>query len=243
MKQFLTYLFIALFAVSAVSCKKDKDENEKVQLVKSVSPCGYDRTFINYEYDDNNRITTISHSWDNYSFIYKFLYSGNDLVKFECYTYGEIDGEDRDRHFIWNFSKNGNKITVLADDCYSSATIELDNDGYPVKIGDNEVLEYLDGNLVSMSYFDTHYGWDTVTYRYDNKKSPFYYSNTPKWIPIYFYQYTDGNYFLPFAIKNNLTEIHYKTSGNINKITYEYDDNGFATKMYLNGKPFVIFTY
>jgi len=242
MKQFLTYLFIALFALLVVSCKKDKNENEneKVQLVKTIryyrtndDPGVAEYTDLHIEYDDKNRIKTMS-AISADTEVSTFIYNGDDLVMFKS---GNI---------TLNFSKNGSKITVLSEEDNIDREIELNSNGYPIKSSWSNNAEwffqYLDGNVQSLSI-----GGTSFIYEYDNKKSPFYYCRTPKWFPVFNLTITQVPFILPYSycIKNNITD-YISSCDDKNKqewITYEYDNNGFPTKMYWDGKLYATFTY
>jgi len=217
------YLFLTAFALSAVftSCKKDDDKNgngngnEKVQLVKTMT---FDNgTFWNFEYDEKNRITTMSGEGLR---TLTFTYSGDDLVK--------LLAED----VIYDFSKSGNTITINGNwnGEISTTTIELNNDGYLIASG-STAYQYLDGNLVAAS---------NDKYKYDDKKSPFYNCKTPKWALVW--RFMRGWNICSFAIKNNVTEVCYYSKDCL-EYTYEYDENGFPTKMYLDGNEHATFTY
>jgi len=233
--RFLTYLLIAVFVISAVFTACNKPDDVKVQLLKTL-------TFYNYNYsksytyrcvyDDKNRITSIVDETD-FQIVYQFEYSGNDLVELRDGTQKYLD-----------FSKNGNIITVLYDGLpLPYWTIELNSNGYPIKVGPY-TLQYLNGNVISASTPYVEY-----TFKYDNKKSPFYHCKTPKWFQVCFCYITDWILEYPFAfgIENNLknyTVKDYKYEyENTYDYTYEYDDSGFPTKMYENGKLDATFTY
>ena len=233
----LIYLVTVIFALSLfTSCNPD-DENGKVQLVKTITlhtisddpekPLNY-----NFEYDNKNRITTV-YVDDNQTIdeiLYQIKYNGNDLVKF-------VIGND-----IFMFSKNGNKITVLWNN-YED-TIELNSDGYPIKASynahshnsDNIVtFQYLDKNLVAATFNFS----ETITYKYDNKNSPFYHCKTPKWFFIYFGFLFDE--IIDYDINNNKIEGGYFAFQS--HYHYQYDNNNFPIKKYCNGKLYATFTY
>ena len=275
MKQFLTYLFIALFALSAVSCKKDKDE--KVQLLKTITfHCGiptYDSpysnpptsAYLNFEYDNQKRITSMFLSLVDddgalfNSYTATLLYNGNDLIaqkgdipfqirtQQEGYSYKPILIRQNAIDEPLDFAKKENKITVHKQGQHI-ATIEMNSDGYPIKDSllmddnvwfTNYVWRYLDGNLVSRSYVNDNF--DRQTFKYDNKKSPFYHCQTPKWFLLYYHKVL-----LSFEIKNNKIEWIERDSHNHElsiKYTYKYNSNGFPTEMYINGEPTATFTY
>jgi len=240
-KHFLTYLLIAIFAISAVftACKPDDDENgnEKVQLVKTITYYNSDgvSAYLNFEYDKKNRFATISFKYDYetiYSLRYQFEYISNDLVSLFI--------PDNAPAYNVVFSKNGNKIIVDFGDVWVD-TCELNIDGYPIKaLGIN--FQYLDGNIIEEDRY-----LETITYKYDNKKSPFYYCKTPKWMYVYI---DDGLFPMMGGFSNNAINRKYiyilndgDTIVETFTFTYEYDANGFPTKMYWDGKLYATFTY
>jgi len=235
--RFLTYLLIAIFAISAVftACKPDDDENgnEKVQLVKTITT--YD-TYgsLDFEYDKKNRITAVYlRRGEMPTFPYfQFFYTGNDLVK--CIAYS--DGS----YYICEFSKKGNEITVF-NSFMPECIIKLNDDGYPLNFYDI-TFQYLNSNMVSAKDDNSNYSW----YKYDNNKSPFWHCETPKWVSIFisatFFSF-QPEFFVSF--KNNITE-HYSninSSEHTCELSYEYDDNGFPTQMYIDDELWVSFTY
>jgi len=246
MKQFLTYLVIALFAVSAVSCKKDKDENEKVQLVKTITVSFWQyNEYYDFEYDAKNRITCVRGKFEGFSFenpdtLINILYSGDDLTTIE---------RSNSSLKSTNFVREDNKITVIDERPNCGTIIELNSDGYPIKRSywqeslngeiywDIKTLQYSNGNLVSIRWENDLS--DLESYKYDNKKSPFYYCKTPKWFHICFIVMFEGvDYGLFRSIKNNLIEDIYRgkdegvTHETIGTWVYEYDENGFPITGY-----------
>ena len=193
-------------------------EPEKVKLLETISEDGghYTTTF---EYDNQNRIIKISYY--NY-FITNdrsvtFTYNANDLVK----TVEKDNYETRTEEFL----KSGNKITMtqrFENNPQSNATytIDLNEDGTMAKFqidgSDNFfTYQYDNGNLTN----DGQYA-----YLYDNNKSPFFYSNTPKWFMVYFFDD------VALACKNNTIEKSGLSSDERYTYEYEYDKDGFPTK-------------
>ena len=241
---FLASVCFALLAVSIIfcGCSKDKDDNngngngeEKVQLLKTMTIGG--DYIIEYVYDEDDRITAIlEYSNGVLQNTETFTYSGNDLIKVD------IHGDD----LSFNFSRNGNLITnnEMNGGNPRVTTIELNSDGYPIKsegdgyFGGTTIYQYQDGNLVKVSQSDSYSSFD-AQFKYDDKKSPFYHCKTPKWFMIMYY------YKNCFGIKNNMTEVFVKYSDHENstKLEYEYDDNGFPTKILDYGEFELTFTY
>jgi hypothetical protein len=247
-KVIFNYAIIAALALSAVctSCKKDDNKNgngngnepEKVQLVKTIAwydmDSGEPYHYHEFKYDEKNRLTTITWYYMDETLFNttSFTYSGDDLVKY-------IDNPDGP--CIMDFSKNGNKIAVTMTESGKTrnSTIELDSDGYPIVWEfENETMiyQYLDGNLI-------HWGSESF-FKHDNKKSPLYHCKSPIWYraPL---GLTTGYYSYYVGFKNNIIEINDGTGEPNNKtvFTYEYDENGFPTKMYLDGELYATFTY
>jgi len=268
MKKIVFYLLATIFAIAALftSCKKDEDKNEKVQLVKSMT-CYWggekDLLTINFEYDKKNRITNVTTdslgAIDN-RFLYQFEYNGNDLVKLIVGYHNP--GLDFPYLRIFNFSKNENKITVL-NNGFNCGEIELNRDGFPItasqsfirntdSIVNSYTYQYLDGNLVSVSHVgfinDNLVSNHIKTLKHENTKSPFYNCIIPQWT-IFIDEITFPSFIQSLIQRYNISEYKYWRSfegeeyeQNI-KYTYEYDNNGFATKMYIDGKLWNTYTY
>jgi len=232
-KTILNYLLIAIFAIVAVSCNPDNDENgnENVQLVKTITLIDdvNGNSDWNFEYDNKNRITSAL----GLGYL-AIVYNGDNLVK--------LIYDDN----ILFFEKEGNNIIATNEDGVVCYVINLNSDGYPIRFnlnGDGYVsYQYLDGNLESIG----NNGEIWNTFKYDNKKSPFYHCKTPKWFQICFLTWPmiGAGFAYGLVIKNNVTEF-YDDDGIHSKIecTYEYNDNDFPTKMYWNSKLIATFMF
>ena len=240
-KVVLNYLSIAVVSVSALfmSCS-----NEKVQLLESITYG--DGSFEKYEYDKENRITKTS-QYDKegiLAFSKTVSYSGSDFIKVVMGT-----GISLDYAAIFEFSKNGNKITITFsndNDDVETVTIDLDKDGFPTKyesmndstssVGSFEVH---DGNLTKHSYKiqDGETLLEGISeYKYDNQKSPLYHCKTPKWWWII----SDGR-----STQNNVIEI-FDNHGKKVEYKYEFDKAGYPTKCTAkgnNGEHISMFKY
>jgi uncharacterized protein (TIGR02145 family) len=157
-----------------------------------------------FKYDAQSRIVSIFNTnGDGYGTEQILVYSGNDLATVKTVEYSE-NGEDTSESKI---VRNGNTISIGDD------SITINSYGHIVR-HENRSYQYLDGNLVRETALND--GKEEVTeYKYGNKKSLFYNSNTPKWIIQYFIRYD-------YAGKNN------SIGGNDN--VYKYDSDGFLTK-------------
>jgi hypothetical protein len=226
-------VFILLvLAIITVGCTKtipENDENGTVKLLKTITLYSYryDETSDKYkfEYDEQNRITKIS----EFSYLTKTLtYEGDDLV--QVVTSNSNGNVEMNR-----YTKSGN--TIIQRNIYNGVvssrtyyTIELDNDGLPVKLegeedekGSNyaETYEYQDGNLtkkMEIAIFPGGTERYTRIYYYDNEKSALYHCKTPKWYLIM--ELND------IGINNNVTYNGVSRS----RYTYEYDITGSPVK-------------
>jgi hypothetical protein len=92
--------------------------------------------------------------------------------------------------------------------------------------GSRTIYEYLNGNLIKLGEYDDT-GPEITNYKkYDDKKSPFSNTNTPKWI----LQELIEPY---YACKNNVLEEYFhddRDNTHTVEYKYEYDSDGFPTK-------------
>jgi len=187
----------------AVSCKG----SEKVKLLAGIADkdCKLQNKF---EYDEQNRIVKMYDYREGKIFSTKTIaYSSDDLITVE---YVSSDNSKKVKKFIIN----GNTIT--SDD---EKTFNINKDGYAIKRGIKNP-EYENGNRTSEIDDDEPSG---IGYTYDNKKSPFSNTNTPKWLLQY-----DLGLFLPAESKNNVASLC--TDLLCHNYEYEYDSEGFPTK-------------
>jgi len=243
-------LIIAVLALAFMSCDKEIYNNDgKIQLLeriiypdpdfrlnaKSLTQCQTENAvkYEKYEYDNQNRIAKILRYNRSGTVVgtQTFTYNGNDLVK--VVHEGGPCGPDVETR---EFARNGNKITITINGGYlnfmgtRTFTFELTEDEFPTNFRSLDDWpwshgethnQYQDGNLIkrigsgSQDY--------SITFEYDENKSPFYNSQTPRWYMFYInYNGFGGN-------KNNLIrEIGVGVSSMEYK--YEYDKNGFPTK-------------
>jgi hypothetical protein len=193
--------------------------------VKLLECITYENKFV---YDKQNRIVKI----------YKFsdivgtetltiAYGGNDSVTFE-----NVSGSGRkDRK---EFVKNGNTITVneiTAENESYTHSFTINGDGYIINRAKMTTYEYENGNLISKKEDIKNEDGEDIgyvyEYRYDNKKSPFSNSNTPKWL----FDFLNTSIYSSES-KNNV--VYYSFEGSVqhgdHDIKYEYDKDGFPTK-------------
>ena len=180
--------------------------------------------YYKYEYDAQNRFTKISYYYEGkLANTETFFYEGNELVKTEI----KSEYEERTIEYL----KNGNKITIndIGESMTFTSTIDLNNDGYPVKYEgisysslsyQTITYQYKDGNMIK-EIREYHF----YDYIYDDKKSPFFNCATPKW-----YMFLNFSEYNGFGNKNNVTEIIGEW-GQESELSYEYDSDGFPTKI------------
>ena len=221
-------LFIAFFAATFTFCTRNDDcplfqkesALEEIQLLSTVSIDGV--LHLKYEYDARNRIAQIQ--WFNEkgevegAEIYTY-FDDNDLV-FVRYSNGET----------LSFEQSGNRIYKVKG-TERSFYYSLDEQGLITAKHSRSsrsehafssvfAYEYKGGNLVktvseqNFAYPDESFSIkDTATFVYDDKKSPFYYCQTPKWFLT-----ING-----MDIKNNLISCDIAL-----RYAYTYNDSGFA---------------
>jgi len=171
-----------------------------------------DKSCIKFEYDNQNRITKVT----NYN-------QEGDISSARVFVYnnaGELASQIVD-NFTYTCTKNGNKITFYSGgEIY--VVIDLNAEGLPIKMDSDYYFieyKYMNGNVSEFRGCWKESSCDNLTYTYDDKKSPFYYSKTPKWVLVYC---------LGYDIKNNTN----KHSGNVEydyyTYTYSYTYNEFG---------------
>ena len=227
------YLVIATLAASAVltSCKKEIDDG-KVQLLETMTI--NDGSCVKYTYDNQNRVSEFfMYENEKLSSVTAITYSGHDLI-----TVIHENFDNSEENFAGKFVKNGNTITFYSNE-ELTYTMYLDNNEYPVRIEgiSNEgegflynyvmTFQYQDGNMTKMNTTITFNGEITsessTEYKYDNKKSPFYYCRSPIWMV--------SNTIGPYSIQNNVIEQKISSLFNVKtEIIYEYDSAGFPTR-------------
>ena len=239
MKKLALFIVILVLSFAVTGCKANSQNQPQNQsnsqsqskqsnngkLLESIKTDDVMQKFV---YDDQNRLTDIQNFYnDSYNTTFSIKYRGADLISYE---------EDST---ISTIERNGNTLTVHLDAPNSSEKYKLtvNADGYIIKgesiesyqeghgLSKSNIIstyEYTGNNLVKVTY----QGSTTVlAYKYDDKKSPFANSNTPKW----FLQ----NFLIPHFGFNNVTENSQKWYNGVSEMItykYEYDSEGFPTK-------------
>jgi len=218
------------------------------KLLKSITYNKYDNIVTDkFKYDNKNRIIKIiSYSSEGVLGELKILtYSGNKLVDVKAeYSSRETMKFAIDGNAIRQYSTAEGECAITTNsDGYISETIQKDGGGCSDDPYDcNDTYQYQDGNMIKSTQVckilipgcgaeeSEEKNIEQITeFKYDSKKSPFYYSKTPGWIiqfllsPIY-------------VNKNNVIEEGEKG------YKYEYDSDGFPTKQ-MSGSETATFTY
>ena len=232
----LKSLIATILMASAVliSCDKDED-NLKVQLLETISYDGKLRQ--KFEYDDQYRISKIINYQDIpnenvISYIQMYSYdSDGDLIS----VYYDLNQDDVDINYLNTIPKPfENKIIT------NGTTIELNNEGLPIKIenrmefgnGDigssSEVIEYENGNIKNSTFVSVRTGNDPWTIiinnlAFDDKKTPFYNCTTPKWALVQNFGNIQNNILLQ-TVSNSHNPVE---ESEVITHTYTYDTAGF----------------
>ena len=214
--------------------------SDKVQLLETLTY--YGKNYCKkYVYDEQNRIIKILRYNDEIGYnlvgTSTFTYFGDNLIEVINENFGESSNIGTRK-----FAKSGNKITITDTGVSFISIIELNDDGYPIRIEhssqnrtDVYTYSFERGNLTKELHRYAYTEEDGMLveresraeYEYDRKKSPFYHCKTPKW---YLFAYCELN--VP-SVHNNLTANVETINGSVllnGKYKYEYDKAGFPIK-------------
>jgi len=172
--------------------------------------CGGKKTLTASNGEGGGGVKLLETITDNNGTVQRFEYDEqNRIVKIDDKTIAYADNSITagDQKFVIN----GNKVTA------ENGIYNIDKDGYIVGYEGGGIWTYKDGNLINQSS-----EYDNSNYSYDDKKSPFSNSGTPKWlISLLLYKYES---------KNNIATLNgsYEGEGEIStSYKYEYDGDGF----------------
>ena len=238
-------------SVTFTSCNNDdnNDTDNNGPLLETITFDNGD--FTQLEYDANNRITKVSEHREEIIDETTFSYIGNDLVKVVSpYSTMEFTKSGNKITFSGtlnnaniegtiNLNKNGLPTKIE----WESLEVDKYDDKKLYYIQVIQTYEYRSSNLEKTSfdrYYVTRYIIDEPTLlpgggnntmhitgfneynNYDDNKSPFYYSKTPKWYWICF------NSEFVFGYHNNPTHIYIE--GSKSELKYEYNSDWFPIK-------------
>lgn len=261
-KNILSFLFIGMVSFFMVACSNSDDDypnSKKTGAVTKLIPVkiyGGDNGVENiFEYDDNNRLTTIK--------IYADLDGKRALFSEQKINYnalgqiadvtGRVRTLDGFETFPYSIKYNGLKIEMQGD--YKISYIDTDTDGRILSMRQYSMHD----NVKSDDYIDLSFEYDAKgnitkkvlkhksgyyysdTYSYDDKNGIFSGINTPQWFFITM-SITDDMIFSNNYIKRESTYSDGTTNGTsipvTNNITYTCNSSGFPIK-YL--KPYTGF--
>jgi len=222
---FKRIIFHFLVMIAAFTSCDKSNENGNIKLLETM--IYGDDAYYKYEYDNKNRITRMSFYRDeNLIRSHKLKYSGNNLIRMEYENSDNPEG-----NAIVNFVRKKNSISF--GDSEISYRLELNRDGtiatWEQIVGNSYsnvlIYHYKNGNIVKIMHSGEGVEVDDVedlgvaAYIYDNKKSPFYYCQTPKWFLMFISENEFGN-------RNNTKHFNWFWGDTI-EFQYEYDSDGF----------------
>ena len=236
---------MTLFSAVLTSCEKDKDE--MVYLLRTTS---WGDEIDEFMYDNQNRIarySSHSRTSPNYKTVFSLSYNNEgDLIS--------IMKESTAESIVETFTKSDNIITIkrmcLGGFCEGAnfdninESFVINEQGLPEKYMNewrnqkiSYIYQYQNDNLSKLIFeenYNTHIYSGTITYIYDDKKSPFYHCKTPKWYLLYYYGALQCG-------QNNVRVIIHETNQNGNSsyqkdaFTYTYNAAGFPITRETNG--------
>jgi hypothetical protein len=243
------YLPLLLIGIIAYGCKKDGLNPAQRQLISTETVTDYypaDSTFnyvVSMQYDENNRLTTITRNYGPRYYIntsnYSYDSNGN-IVQLSflqgnnpngTYTYSYKNGVPLSTSYL---APNSNSTVVEA--IYTVEGSKITGITYPNSNNLTETLTYKGNNYNVLTYNDG----TTYTYTYGNHKSPFLYTGLKY-----------GLYALGYIINDNeileIKEVN-STGGVIDKknvFTYNADGYPLKEQAYTNGTlvETVVFSY
>jgi len=170
-----------------------------------------------FVYDKQSRIVKIYNNYSNgnFSSIITITYSTDNLVKVETIN------NDGNIKYTEEFVRNGNTIES------TTGLLTINEEGYIVKDGRN-TYEYKNSNLTIIQ--DNSDDERFSSYSYDNKRSPFFNTTTPKWLiqRLFDNDYHSRHY--QYASKNNVISSS-RNGGELGGIgcdhKYQYDKDRF----------------
>jgi hypothetical protein len=190
---FLFSLLILHFSF-VTACNNKKESGDVKLLERMISDNG---TLVTFEYDTENRLVKTSH----------YINGILEFSRLITYEKDSVIVKDEQPYVGKEFANGGQTIYVIDRDTityyYGAAyvTMTVNADGYVLTekiVWDRvdhyktTVYEYDNGNMISKkeTYFvDGEMVREVDTsFRYDNKPSPFYSDNTPKWLLQDFFQ-------------------------------------------------------
>lgn len=229
-KESLEKLVVVLIVtlITLASCHKDDEIREPVILLERLSSIKHHNNslYAVFEYDKKNRITKRQRYYIDYGEVlydtHTLIYNTDgDLIKFNA----------KEINKVTEFIKNGNRLSYV--EWGIPVEVELNTQGLPVKKTYHHIGEIRDfdtktlyltwenGNLIKVDKksFAEEYDY-SVTYTYDDLKSPFYNCTTPKWFLLYWLGHA-------YCSENNIETVKYSYSAEAIISEKTYNDDGF----------------
>jgi hypothetical protein len=240
----LTAALALAITLTLAACEEKKstaaESGSGVKLLKSIYLGTSENLIAGFEYDSKDHIVKVSQ------------YSGGNLQATVTFTYHDNDGKS-----VTVVSNNGTTTSFVIDgntisfaDGKRETTITVNNYGYITKKvtqdkTDNKRYEttyqYQGDNMIKSTLVEYEgnkkIGEATFNYKYDDKKSPFYNSKTPKWL---LQEYILGLITIGNTnnlwLNNNITETSCSNSRYCaySVSTYEYGSDGFPIGLELS---------
>ncbi len=243
------YLPLLLIAMMTYSCKKDGLNPAERQLISSETITDYypaDSTFnfvVNMQYDNNNRITTVTHNYGPRYYINTSSYSYDSNGNIVQISF--LQGSNPNGTYTYSY-KNGvplstsylapNSTNAVVEAIYTVEGSKVTGVTFPLSSDLTETLTYKGNNYNILSYNDG----STNTYTYGNHTSPFLYTGLKYCL-----------YGLGYVINDNeILEIKtVNSSGGVtdqkNAFTYNADGYPLKEQTYTNGTltETIVFSY
>jgi len=243
------YLLLLLIAIMAYSCKKDGLNPAEKQLISTETVTDYypaDSTFnyvVSMQYDDNNRLTTVTRNYGPRYYINTSNYSYDSNGNIVQLSF--LEGSNPNGSYTYSY-KNGvplstsylapNSTSSVVEATYTIQGSKVTGITYPNSADLTETLTYNGNNYNVLSYSNG----TTYTYTYGNHKSQFLYTGLKY-----------GLYALDYVINDNeILEIKaVNSTGGVtdqkNAFTYNADGYPLKEQTYTNGTltETVIFSY
>ncbi|MCL2261338.1 MAG: hypothetical protein FWC15_08320 [Fibromonadales bacterium] len=219
------FLLITTIALAANAHSQNKGD---IKLLESIS--NDDNVIMSFEYDDKNRIKKMVDYYGESQFTY-ILGNLTSLSAEDAGGYITADNYGNNTISVHNGMSCSNTSNhsidlnksgyIIKDSYYSYHCDDSFRQSIPSTV---KTYQYKGDNTVKVKYDKRDI---YMEYKYDNKKSPFFYNNTPKWFLQLYFANED------LGLNNNITEIIHKRGKDtlaVKKYTYKYDSDGFPTE-------------
>ena len=232
-----------ILSLMLISCKGEArmDKSKGVgKLLESIEYNAYEyNASRRMRYDEQNRIKGIVLLVNEYE-----VFSAMDIT---YHKDGSISVYDHETFYEVDFTRKGNTITIVENEStYPAEILTINKSGFITKresLGEGDGgwrrttnYQYQNGNPIKVTTETLMKGTDTKTevienFKFDDKISPFYSCNTPRWL-LQFFGFSRN-----LGLKNNVVEYQNPNSngGQPNIYNYEYDSYGYLYKSTASG--------